>query len=881
MPKFFSPRSKVAILSIENDKGITSKQSMIEKLKSKLTIPKRPAQEVQQSNNHALNEDSGQSHACAQNEMADLPNDEVASPENPETEETSPSDERNRIKSNDLASPAACCAMSDHPDEVSISSADREYEQKHNFSPSDSEKGCEGPDATCSDSVRNGDVKDLMVFGVSPARLDTRRDLKLQQGYSTDNESSKQCNSRVSPSKSTSKTSSVPLLALDKLMNRKADEEMKASASNNSEDDSITYKTDRNIIRPPEVPILASSLIETIDLNGNDEQSENSLDYDPAAAITREFGERVVRLLGADAWVDRQDGLDAVQYAVKKAKLKSMRSRGEYFCAAIAAIQCGLEDRVSPVVFCALQCFRSVAESFAPYLDTSYATDPRICHTVETLTRALVSKLGESNKRTNTEVKKALVRLVKLQKIDASHHVISFLQRGDLPIRVQVNALHHIIKELRFPEDEKNGLSTAGVFPIAVSALDSTDSKTRIAAIDLIADLIANDGKLTVNSITSAKPEITENIRRRVEEILAIKSNEPVIQESDEGKQEEEDQSKGMELVVVAQEDSSAFVSFLEEQWKAACSELGPVISRKLDSKVWSDRKEAFVDFEKRIGTDVNRSASSDELQILFVSYCACIYKYLLDPIAPVVNSVMETFMILIEIVGSNVDFRDKNVREIILQLIMRLSVVMQKSNSRMSRSACRCIMKMTRLAHNNTHPLRYILSCIFLTEMDSSSQMHLLRLLIPEFGFHSDGIDPHRVMTCVANVFLNGNDKARKTAADVVVCTQRTTGKDFVLKYLNDLKPATLKELEKQFVEIEASRSNDPERPQTVHFSLPSHDEESSGDSASLILHSTQSEGNETNWRTLHSAPVGAGSLQCFSTQEEHMMDSILDDFR
>ncbi|KAL0590122.1 hypothetical protein ABG067_001762 [Albugo candida] len=873
MSKFFSPRSKVATFTAENDKGSTSKQSMIGKLKSKLTTPKRPAQEPQQNNNHVSNEESSQNHASGRIGMMKVPNDEVTSSLNPEMEEMSPSGERDRT-SNDLASPASSSMILEQSDDkISDSHGPRESEQKYNTSSADSDaddKGCERPDL-----VKSSDANDLMIFGVSPARMGQKRNLKPEQEFSIENENEKQGNRQISPSKSAS-TPVVPSLALERISNRKSEEEAKSAPIH-----SVTCRTDKSNLRSPDVPILASSLIGMADVIETDENLENSVDYDPAAAITREFGERVVRLLGADAWVDRQDGLDAVQYAVKKAKLKSMRSRSEYFCAAIAAIQYGVEDRVSPVVFCALQCFRTIAESFAPYLDTSYAVDPHVRHTVAAFTKALITKLGDTNKRTNSEVKEAVVRLVKLENIDASVHVLLYLQRGELPIRVQVNTLHHLMREMGFPQVENKGLSTTGVFPIALASLENTDSKTRIAAIDFTADLIVNDEKLTISSIKNLKSDVLESIRRRVDDILAIKSNESPAQESDESRHDEEDQSKGMELITVVQEDSNAFLAFVEEQWIAACAELGPVISRKLESKVWSDRKEAFVDFEKRIGTDVNQIASS-ELQTLFVLYCTCVYKYLLDPIAPVVHSVMDTYMILIEKFGPNIDFRDKSVREIILQLMMRLSAVMKKANTRMSRSACRCIMKMTRLAHNNTHPLRYILSCVFLGDMEFCSQMHLLRLLIPEFGFHSDGIDPHRVMTCVANVFLNGDDKARKAAADVVVCTQRSTGKDFVLKYLKDLKPTILKDLEKNFVDAEASRANDSDRPQTVHFNLASHDDERTSVTPSVILHPTQSEaGNETNWRTLHSAPVGAGTLQCFSTQEEHMMDSILDSFR
>ena len=71
-----------------------------------------------------------------------------------------------------------------------------------------------------------------------------------------------------------------------------------------------------------------------------------------------------------------------------------------------------------------------------------------------------------------------------------------------------------------------------------------------------------------------------------------------------------------------------------------------------------------------------------------FTSYCACLYKSLSDSIAPVVNAAMECFDSLVKLYGPHIEFRDENVRDLILQTILRLCFVMQKNNARMSRRA-------------------------------------------------------------------------------------------------------------------------------------------------------------------------------------------------
>ncbi|GLD92983.1 hypothetical protein PINS_up001575 [Pythium insidiosum] len=604
----------------------------------------------------------------------------------------------------------------------------------------------------------------------------------------------------------------------------------------------------------------------------SDDTGAGAFAFDAGAAITQEFGERVARLLGADPWGDRQDGFDAIQYLVKKTDLATAPNRRELFCAAVAAVQCGVEDRVAPVMYCALECLRAVLKEFAPVIDRAFLRYQPLNEQLSLLIKAVVGKLGDSNKRTRREATQAVVRLTKLKKLRALPHVLLHLSAREVTPRLRVELLRTLVNEVGV--DGKSGLQAEVVMQFAVPALKIADEKTRKAAVELIAELHAVNSAAVNAQLVGVKPEMLRVINRRVEELAAKREAERLqaaatqsANQADESHGAGDDES-AMELVAVPSDDAKATVALLDAQQQHAQSVVGPVAWRKLESKTWSDRKEALVDIEKGI-TDAKsdlrdvRPAFGSVVQHNFAAYCAVVHKCLGDSIAPVVNGAMDCFSTLLKVFGPCVEWRDDPVRDLILLTTMRLFATMQKPNNRANRAACRCVLKLTRLP--SPHPLRYALSCVFAKETDALVQMHLLRLLIPEFGFQADGISAGRVLDAVAIALGHSNEKVRKTAMDVALCTQRLIGRTLVLQKLKDVKPVTLKELEKQFVD---EIPKDSERPQTVHASaVPS-----TGGLPPVQLLG----GGEHSRRLLQSAPVGVGKLQCTPPTDD---DALADD--
>ncbi|KAE9049846.1 hypothetical protein PR001_g2927 [Phytophthora rubi] len=469
-------------------------------------------------------------------------------------------------------------------------------------------------------------------------------------------------------------------------------------------------------------------------------------------------------------------------------------------------------------------------------------------------------------------------------------------------------------------------LTAETVLQFVAPSLKIAEEKTRKAAVEILADLQTRTGNSTawhsqLARAGAVKPEMLRVITRRVEELLAKReelqaASSPVAPgmgntATNQAEEQVDDEAAfpPAELVDVPQEDAQSSITLLEASLLNAQNVVGPVCWRKLACKTWSDRKEALLDVEKAMTeakSDLRdtRPAFGSAAQSTFVAYSALLHRALGDSIAPVVNTALDTFATLVKIYGPRVEWREADVRDITLLTLLRLLAAMQKPNTRTTRAACRGVLKLARLP-NARHPLRYVLSCIFGGEgssaCDPQVQMHLLRLLVPEFGFQADGLGASRVLEVVSKDLTHSSARVRRSAADVALSAQRLLGRDFVLARLQGVKPVTLKELEKSFVDG-IGGSGGGERPQTVHATAAEASAPAAIGGPDLPPVTFGGLGEFSSRRLLSSAPVGIGRLQCtplyeevsatpsppncasvLSNEEENLMDAILgaDDFQ
>ncbi|KAF0697512.1 Aste57867_11822 [Aphanomyces stellatus] len=619
-------------------------------------------------------------------------------------------------------------------------------------------------------------------------------------------------------------------------------------------------------------------------------------DFDAGAAITSVFGERVARLLGADPWGDRQDGFDAISLFVKKFDPTSSTHPAVILTAALAAINCGAVDRVAPVMYCSLECLQHVLAVFAPLTAKSpkrFLAHAPLTRQLLSLQTSLLAKLNDSNKRTQREATTGLLRLAKAPRLQVLPSLLATFDADPLD-KARLELIHDLVAELGYSAVD-GGVPVDRLLAWSVPALKIADEKTRKLALDIAAHAIlhAADPPAALESITGIKPAMLKVLQRRVDEVKAggvpasANQTDSSVAGGENGAPTTTDDPADahVEIWDVPKEDDASVTTLLAAAMREAETLAGPVVWRKLESKTWSDRKEALVDVEKAVEEHKSelrdvKPALGSATQTQYVAYNALVHASLSDAIAPVVNQAIEFYSTLIKIYGPHVDWRDAPVKDMTMQSIMRLLAGMQKPNNKTSKGSCRCILKLARM---NNHTMQCVVACVFAKDAEPLVQMHVLRLLVPEFGLTSDpatdvpglNLNSTLVLNAVAAALAHSNDKVRRGAMDVALCTQRLIGKTRVLKRLKDVKPATLKELEKNFVEVEPPTT---ERPATV--------QPPPGLGAGLLGEVTASR------RLLSSAPVAGGKPDddggamewtprgnsILSKDEESLMDSILD---
>ncbi|OQS06173.1 hypothetical protein THRCLA_20427 [Thraustotheca clavata] len=724
------------------------------------------------------------------------------------------------------------------------------------------EFSCNNEPAGVAESV----AADLVVIGKSPSKLRCHSPVK-RMGPTLVDESKENA-----PPPSPQKIVSAPPETLITSTNQEPNVKPKKSRASSFHENA---------------PILASAYVETTEVlePTEKEQVVETPSFDAGAAITSTFGDRIARMLGADPWGDRQDGFDAISMFVKKMD-PAVATPATILTACFAAITCGVVDRVAPVMYCSLECLQHVLATFAPLINAKskrFSSAQNLQTQLQSLLVSLLSKLNDSNKRTQREALHGIVRLVKVPKLGALKLVADTFESDPLD-RFRLELIQEMINELGFGTEEL-ALPIQSVLSWTVPALKIVDEKTRKLALEIVAFAVArsNDSKATLESIAGLKPALLKILTRRIEEIKTNGESENQPSETSNQVSDAGVPQEVLDIWTVPREDDVSITTLISTSMATAEATVGPVAWRKLESKTWSDRKEALVDIEKMIEEsksdlrDVKPTLGS-AAQTQFIAYAAVIHHCLNDSIAPVMNSAVDLFTTLIKIYGPHIDWRDGPVKDLTMQCIVRLLTGMQKPNNRTSKGSCRCILKLARL---NVHTMKCAVACVFSKDTEVLVQMHVLRLLVPEFGLaegdsSSLQLNATLVLNAVTKALSHSNEKVRKSAMDVALCSQRLIGKTRILQHLKDIKPSTLKELEKNFIEVEVPTADG--RPSTVNTTT-----ESLGLGGPEVTASR---------RLLSSAPVAGGKStddaramdwtpraipSSLSNEEESLMDSIL----
>ena len=139
-------------------------------------------------------------------------------------------------------------------------------------------------------------------------------------------------------------------------------------------------------------------------------------------SFTSVFGQHITTLLCSDVWGSRQDGFDAIALSVKKQALESTEEPdvAQLFSASLVAINRGLEDRVIPVIYAALECVRTCIKYLGPFMlheDECGLADVDLSTQLSLLSLSLIMKMNDTSKRTRKEVSRVILRLVRVPQV--------------------------------------------------------------------------------------------------------------------------------------------------------------------------------------------------------------------------------------------------------------------------------------------------------------------------------------------------------------------------------------------------------------------------------------------------------------------------------
>lgn len=253
---------------------------------------------------------------------------------------------------------------------------------------------------------------------------------------------------------------------------------------------------------------------------------------------------------------------------------------------------------------------------------------------------------------------------------------------------------------------------------------------------------------------------------------------------------------------------------------EAACLEIirdlcSPTVSYSLSSDQWAHRKEGLELIQKyidRCGSKLDEMSNA-EIVDEFYAIGVILRKFFEDRVAPVYFAAYDCFRALLKVYGSLVS--GSRVEDILRSMVIPLLTAMggeaTGTNRRTQKEACRCVLRVARLTHLDG--LGVVVPLLTSTSIPLRPRLALLKLLMQEFRIEdsssgnntSSSITTELVLSICQPALANSDDKVRKAAVDNIGIAYGMVGKAIKM-HITDVKPATLKVLEKKFAEIDGT---------------------------------------------------------------------------
>ena len=272
----------------------------------------------------------------------------------------------------------------------------------------------------------------------------------------------------------------------------------------------------------------------------------------------------------------------------------------------------------------------------------------------------------------------------------------------------------------------------------------------------------------------------------------------------------------------VAQQEQKTTQQLLEEE-ESSCMEslkqmCSPTISYNLTSEQWAHRKEGIGQIQQFVEDSSSniKQLSEDVIIHQFSAILIVLRKYFQDRVAPVYFAAYDCFRCLLNVYGKYI-FDSKEVtyalQSIIPPLIVSMGGESTGTNRRTQREACRCILRVARLAEIDG--LGLIVQLLKVDTIPLRPRLALLKILMQEFSLDDENCRGCRLtlklVFDMSEPSLNhSDDKVRRAGVEAIVLAYSMVGSN-VRQYISNVKPAMLKVLEEKFSEIDHKRNGGP----------------------------------------------------------------------
>eukprot|EP00603_Paraphysomonas_imperforata_P006896 CAMPEP_0114431780 /NCGR_PEP_ID=MMETSP0103-20121206/10794_1 /TAXON_ID=37642 ORGANISM="Paraphysomonas imperforata, Strain PA2" /NCGR_SAMPLE_ID=MMETSP0103 /ASSEMBLY_ACC=CAM_ASM_000201 /LENGTH=631 /DNA_ID=CAMNT_0001601391 /DNA_START=57 /DNA_END=1952 /DNA_ORIENTATION=- len=237
--------------------------------------------------------------------------------------------------------------------------------------------------------------------------------------------------------------------------------------------------------------------------------------------------------LTSETWAHRKEGIEQIQKFVEDSARNLNQVAEEViihqFCAMTIVLRKFFQDRVAPVFYAAYDCFRCLLNVYGKYLFDS----KEVSYALQSIIPPLITSMGGestgTNRRTQREACRCVLRVARLTEIDGLGLIIQLLKVDTIAIRPRLALLKILLQEFSLDDESARGcrLTLKLVFDMCEPALNHSDDKVRKAGVDDIVIAYSMVGDNVRQYICNVKPAMLKVLEEKFDEVDRKKTGAP------------------------------------------------------------------------------------------------------------------------------------------------------------------------------------------------------------------------------------------------------------------------------------------------------------------------------------------------------------------